>query len=77
MDECYLDDSQGQKGSVDIVLLPPVDVDSLSNEKDLNENILEVNVPNDVPGTIQIHAIYILILSKTDKTQLTLCTCLT
>ncbi|KAF2897222.1 hypothetical protein ILUMI_08953, partial [Ignelater luminosus] len=57
MNECDFDDTEEPRDCVEIVLLPPDDVDGLSDEEDLDENILEDTVPNDVPGPIEIHGI--------------------
>lgn len=41
---------------VDIVELPPENVDNVSDVEDIDDDILEDTLPNDVPGRLEIHS---------------------
>ncbi|KAK4881138.1 hypothetical protein RN001_004457 [Aquatica leii] len=56
-DEANFEDINDDNATIDIVLLPPEQVDELSDLEELEENILEDTVPVDVPGTIEIHGL--------------------
>ncbi|GFQ84107.1 uncharacterized protein TNCT_202531, partial [Trichonephila clavata] len=40
---------------IDIVELPPDRADDVSDLEDIDDNILEDTIPNDVPGSLEIH----------------------
>ncbi|KAK9727547.1 hypothetical protein QE152_g19151 [Popillia japonica] len=42
-------------GPIDIVQLPPSNVDDVTDEEELDDNELEEDVPNDVAGELELH----------------------
>lgn len=41
--------------TIDIVQLPPDKVDEVSDQEDIDDNILDDTIPHDVPGLIELH----------------------
>lgn len=50
-----LTDDDDPGGTIDIVELPPDRADDVSDFEDIDDNILEDTIPNDVPGSLEIH----------------------
>ncbi|GFQ83331.1 chimeric ERCC6-PGBD3 protein [Trichonephila clavata] len=50
-----LTDADDPGGTIDIVELPPDRADDVSDLEDIDDNILEDTIPNDVPGSLEIH----------------------
>lgn len=48
-------DEEEPDGTIDIVELPPDKADEVSDLEDIDDNILEDTIPNDVPGSLEIH----------------------
>lgn len=60
---------------VDIVLLPPTTVDSLSDEEDIDDdNLLPAEIPHEVPGPVAVHVKYTA-TNTTNRKPATTTTC--
>lgn len=54
-DENFFEDEDGD-AAIDIVELPPDDVDIMSDVEEIDETLLEDSCPNDVPGKLEVHS---------------------
>lgn len=52
---------------IDIVALPPDNVDVISDAEDIDEDVLEDTYPKDVPGRLEVHSSSIRVVSKSTQ----------
>lgn len=55
-DPNFLNGDDDESETIDIVALPPENVDVVSDVEDIDENVLEDTQPKDVPGNVEIHS---------------------
>lgn len=72
-DPAFFEDDDNDSSPIDIVELPPDSVDNVSDEENIDDNVLEDTYSTDVPGAVELHSSCLRPINDDDPTHLLQC----